>query len=82
MVLPDRLPSFVNRVEWLWFRALCRRSQRRRMNWGRFRRIADRYVPRIRIMHPQPLHRFDAKHTREEPSALGAHAGICAGGAG
>jgi len=31
-------------------------------------------------MHPQPLHRFDAKYTGEEPSALGAHAGICAGG--
>ena len=30
----------------------------------------------------QPLCRFDAKHPREEPSALVAHAGICAGGAG
>ncbi len=71
--------SFVYRVEWLWLRSLCRRSQRRRMNWGRFRKIAGRYVPRVRIMHPQPLHRFDAKYTREEPSALVAPAGICAG---
>jgi group II intron reverse transcriptase/maturase len=76
------IASFVYRVEWLWLRSLCRRSQRRRMNWERFRIILNRYVPRVRIMHPQPLHRFDAKHTREEPSALGAHAGICAGGAG
>ena len=76
------IASFVYHVEWLWLRALCRRSQRQRMNWSRFRRIANRYVPKIRIMHPQPLHRFDAKYTREEPSALGAHAGICAGGAG
>ena len=75
------IASFVYRAEWLWLRALFRRSQRRRMNWSRFRKIIDRYIPRIRIMHPQPLHRFDAKHTREEPSALGAHAGICAGGA-
>ena len=76
------IASFVFRVEWLWLRALCRRSQRRRMNWGRFKRILDRYIPPVRIIHPQPLHRFDAKHTREEPSALGAPAGICAGGAG
>jgi hypothetical protein len=76
------IASFVYRVEWLWLRSLCRRSQRRRMNWERFRIILNRYVPRVRIMHPQPLHRFDAKHTREEPSALGAHAGICTGGAG
>ncbi len=76
------ITSFVYRVEWLWLRSLCRRSQRRRMKWERFKIILNRYVPRVRIMHPQPLHRFDAKHTREEPSALGAHAGICAGGAG
>jgi hypothetical protein len=76
------ITSFVYRVEWLWLRSLCRRSQRRRMKWERFKIILNRYVPRVRIMHPQPLHRFDAKHTREEPSALVAHAGICAGGAG
>lgn len=30
--------------------------------------------------HPQPLHCFDAKQTREEPSSSGAHAEICAEG--
>ena len=76
------IASFVYRVGWLWFRSLCRRSQRRRMDWGRFKVILSRHVPPVRILHPQPLHRFDAKYTREEPSASGAHAGICAGGAG
>jgi group II intron reverse transcriptase/maturase len=33
-----------------WFKWLCRRSQRRRLNWERFRRLLERYsLPRPRI---------------------------------
>jgi RNA-directed DNA polymerase len=54
-------------VRWLWYRALCRRSQRRRMNWTRFNKICERFFPPVRIMHPQPLHRFDAKTRERSP---------------
>jgi hypothetical protein len=33
-----------------------------------------------RVMHPYPEARFDARHPRQEPSAVVPHAGICAGG--
>ena len=75
------IASFVHRVKWLWIRSLRRRRQRQRMNWKRYQRIIARYLLQIRILHPQPLHRFDAKHPRKEPNALAAHAGNCAGGA-
>jgi hypothetical protein len=32
-------------------------------------------------MHPYPETRFDARHPRQEPSAVVPHAGICAGAA-
>lgn len=61
------LSSFVYRVSWLWFRALRRRSQRSRMTWARFSRLRDRYFPTVRILHPQPLHRFDANTRGRSP---------------
>jgi RNA-directed DNA polymerase len=68
--VPDNIgsvSSFVYHVRWLWYRALCRRSQRRRMNWTRFNKICERFFPPVRIMHPQPLHRFDAKTRERSP---------------
>ena len=32
-------------------------------------------------MHPYPETRFDARHPRQEPSAVVPHAGVCAGAA-
>jgi hypothetical protein len=43
------------------FNALRRRSQRGRMNWTRMGRIATRWLPRVRIMHPFPAVRFAAR---------------------
>jgi RNA-directed DNA polymerase len=63
-----------------WCRSLRRRSQRRHLNWERMNRIAARWLPPVRVRHPWPQQRFDVKHPRQEPSALAAHAGICAGG--
>ena len=45
-------------VAWLWRRALRRRSQRTRMTWERFYRIADRWLPQPRIYHPWPSDRL------------------------
>jgi len=62
--VPGNGPSlswFFYRVRWYWIRSLRRRSQRSRMDWKRFDRIAKRFVPQIRILHPWPAHRFDAR---------------------
>jgi hypothetical protein len=57
-----------------------RRSQRAYVTWERMDRIAARWLPPARILHPWPEARFDATTPRQKPSELDAHAGICAGG--
>ena len=52
------LTLFRSQVEWLWQRALSRRSQNGHVPWGRMRRLLDRHLPAPRIYHPYPLHRF------------------------
>jgi RNA-directed DNA polymerase len=42
-----------------WHRALRRRSQRSRMDWERMSRLAKRWVPTPRVLHPYPWDRFD-----------------------
>jgi len=63
-----------------WMRSLKRRGQRHRMNWLRMRELVQRWLPEVRALHPWPEKRFDAKHLRQEPSAVVPLAGICAGG--
>jgi RNA-directed DNA polymerase len=41
-----------------WRRALRRRSQRTRLTWARMDRLARRWLPRPRILHPWPSDRF------------------------
>ena len=60
----DSLNSFRAQVIWRWYRALRRRSQRRRMTWERFWRLVDRWIPSAKILHPHPNVRFDAMHPR------------------
>jgi hypothetical protein len=59
--------------------ASWQRSQKAFLTWEKFIRLVARFFPPIRILHPLPCHRFDAK-TREEPGALAAHAGDPCGG--
>jgi len=59
----DAIAAFRARAIWHWYRSLRRRSQRKRLNWERMTRIANRSVPRARPMHPWPHVRFDA-HTQ------------------
>jgi hypothetical protein len=42
---------------------LMRRSQRPKMPWSRFQRIAKRFMPTTRNAHPHPEARFYASHT-------------------
>ena len=50
-----------------WYRALRRRSQRTRLNWQRMNRVAIRWLPRVRITHPWPSVRFDARTRGRSP---------------
>ncbi|WP_262313258.1 reverse transcriptase domain-containing protein [Acidiphilium sp. AL] len=76
------LSAFRYHVIQMWLRSLRRRSQRHRVPWDRMTRIVEAWIPPARISHPWPSKRFDVKHSRQEPSALAAHARICAGGPG
>jgi group II intron reverse transcriptase/maturase len=65
--VPGNFPAlamFWREVERAWLAALRSRSQRHRLPWERFGSIANRYLPRPRILHPIPDVRFDAKYPR------------------
>ena len=63
----------------LWLRSLRRRGQRYKTTWERFKRLADEYLPKPRILHPWPEQRFAVKHPRWEPYAGMPHVRFCAG---
>jgi hypothetical protein len=65
-----------------WLHALRRRGQRRPITWARLMAVADRCIPRPRILHPYPSVRFRVRHPRQEPYAGKPLVRICAGGAG
>jgi RNA-directed DNA polymerase len=50
-----------------WFKALRRRSQRTRLNWTRMDRLATRWLPPARLMHPFPKVRFDVRTQGKSP---------------
>jgi RNA-directed DNA polymerase len=57
----DTVAAFRDQVTRHWYQALRRRSQRKRINWARMSRIAKRWLPPARVMHPFPEVRFAAK---------------------
>jgi RNA-directed DNA polymerase len=68
--VPDNskaLRGFRARVIRHWLRSLRRRSQRTRMTWERMKRIATRWLPPARILHPWPQARFDATTQGRSP---------------
>ena len=52
------LNTLRSQVGWLWHRVLSRRSQNGRLRWDRMRRLIDRWLPPVRIVHPYPLCRM------------------------
>jgi RNA-directed DNA polymerase len=58
---------FFNGVRWRWLKSLKRRSQRAYLNWDAFTRLTAGFFPPVRILHPQPLHRFDARTRGRSP---------------
>jgi group II intron reverse transcriptase/maturase len=55
------LGAFRTQVTRHWRHALNRRSQKGTVNWERMDRLADRWLPKARILHPWPEQRFDAR---------------------
>jgi RNA-directed DNA polymerase len=61
--VPGNLPvlhRFRTRVARLWYRVLCRRSQRR-PTWEQLRPIFDHWLPIPHVVHAYPDARFDAR---------------------
>jgi group II intron reverse transcriptase/maturase len=58
---------FFNEVRWLWLKSLKRRSQNARLSWEKFIRLVERFFPPIKVLHPMPCHRFDAKTRGRSP---------------
>ena len=65
--VPTNTPSldaFRHHVEVRWFKALRRRSQRHNLSWPKMRRLVDRYLPRVRVLHPWPEERFRVRYSQ------------------
>jgi RNA-directed DNA polymerase len=75
------IAAFHHHVIDLWRRTLKRRSQKDRTAWERMTNLADKWLPKPRILHPWPTTRFVARHPRWEPYAGKPHVRFCAGGA-
>lgn len=58
-----RLGSMCKDIGRAWRHSLMRRSQRPKMPWSRFSRIAKRFMPPLRNLHPYPEERFYASYT-------------------
>ena len=56
----EALAAFRHRIIRHWLKTLRRRSQRDRLSWERIGRLADRWLPLPRILHPWPEQRFAA----------------------
>jgi RNA-directed DNA polymerase len=63
----DAVAAFRTQVARHWYRALRRRSQRSRLDWKRMNRLVVRWLPRVRVMHPWPDDRFDARTRGRSP---------------
>ncbi|MCA1681257.1 MAG: group II intron reverse transcriptase/maturase, partial [Actinobacteria bacterium] len=63
----DAVAAFRSRVTRDWHEALRRRSQRSRLDWTRMNRIATRWLPPAKIMHPYPEKRFDVRTQGRSP---------------
>jgi RNA-directed DNA polymerase len=63
----DAVAAFRSQATRHWYRALRRRSQRTRLTWERMHRLDKRWLPPVRILHPWPNVRFDARTQGRSP---------------
>src|SRR6266850_1957566 len=50
--------AFRYHVTVLWYRQLCRRSQKARLVWSRMAKLADEFLPKPQVLHPWASARF------------------------
>ena len=55
----DAVAAFRTQATRHWFKALRRRSQKTSLTWARMDRLANRWLPPARMLHPYPEQRFD-----------------------
>ena len=59
------IDSFRSDVTKSWFQALRRRSQKaRRFTWEDFEKLANKWIPKARIVHPYPSQRLHVTYPR------------------
>ena len=59
---------FFNEVRWRWLQvAQAAQPERAFLSWEKFIRLTDRFFPPIRVLHPLPCHRFDARTRGRSP---------------
>jgi group II intron reverse transcriptase/maturase len=63
----DAVAAFRDEATQHWYRSLRRRSQRSRLTWERMHRFEARWIPPVRIVHPWPDTRFDARTQGRSP---------------
>jgi group II intron reverse transcriptase/maturase len=63
----EAVQAFRDQATRHWYRALRRRSQRTRLTWERMHRLATRWLPPARILHPFPDERFDVRTQARSP---------------
>jgi hypothetical protein len=63
----EALYAFRRQIVRHWLSALRRRSQRTKMTWERITRLEKRWLPTVRILHPWPGTRFDARTQGRSP---------------
>jgi hypothetical protein len=63
----DAVAAFRDQVTRMWLKALRRRSQRNRLNWTRMHRLAIRWLPPARVLHPFPAQRFAVRTQGRSP---------------
>jgi RNA-directed DNA polymerase len=63
----DAVSAFRDQAARHWRMALRRRSQRTSLTWERTARLKARWLPPIRIQHPWPSVRFDARTRGKSP---------------
>jgi hypothetical protein len=55
---------YIYEINRSWYSSLCRRSQRKRLNWKKFQTYLEPLLPKVKIMHEYPNIRFDVKYSR------------------
>ena len=63
----EAVEAFRDQATRHWYQALRRRSQRTSLNWTRMHRLAARWLPPAKIIHPWPDARFDASTRGRSP---------------